>query len=97
MIWLYIILGQAAYLYEEANPDWAPSLDLGYSTVLPDESRHARYIKRSIRRQELLSSQDDKCEINNSEGKIDEENSTVQFDDASCQTDLELPKLSVLQ
>ena len=44
-----------------------------------------------------MSSQDDKCEINNSEGNIDEENSTVQFDDASCQTDLELPELSVLQ
>lgn len=44
-----------------------------------------------------MSSQDDKCEINNSEGNIDEENSTVQYDDASCQTDLELPELSVLQ
>ena len=97
-IYFYIYyIGQAAYLYEEANPDWALSLDLGYSTVPPDESRHARYMQRSIRRQELLSDQDGEREISHSEDNIDEENSTVEFDDASCQTDLELPELSVLQ
>ena len=39
-------------------------------------------MQRSIRRQELLSSQDGECEICHSEDNIDEENSTVQFDDA---------------
>lgn len=72
---------------------------MGYSTVVPDESRHARYKQRGNKRQELLSSQDGECEIGHSEdsSSIHEETSTVQFDDASCQTDLELPELSVLQ
>ena len=93
----HLYIGKPAYLYEEANPDWAPSLDLGYSTAPPDESRHARYLQRSIRRQKLLSSQDGECEIIPSEDSTSvEEDSAVQFD-ASCQTDLELPQLSVLQ
>ena len=74
-------------------------LDFGYSIASPDESRHAQYLQRSIRRQELLNNQGGKCEINPSEDstRVDEENSAIQFDDASCQTDMKLPQLSILQ
>ena len=47
----------------------------------------------------IRNSQDGECKISPSEDStsVDEENSAVQFDDPSCQTDLEFPELSVLQ
>ena len=100
IIIITISVGKPAYLYEEANPDWFPSVDLGYSTVVPDESRYARFVQRSVRRQELLSSQDVECEMDHfvpDQHSTDDGDTTVQLIDASCQTDKELSELTVLQ
>lgn len=39
-------LGKPAKLFDETNPDWAPSLLLGYSAKNTDPSRHRRLEKR---------------------------------------------------
>ena len=74
-------------------------MDLGYSIVLLDDSRHARFLQRSGRRQELLSSQNVECEMDHSipdQDGIDEDSTAAQSVDVSCQTDSEL-LISVLE
>lgn len=42
----HFITGKPAKLFDETNPDWAPSLLLGYSAKNTDPSRHRRLEKR---------------------------------------------------
>ncbi|KAH7949307.1 hypothetical protein HPB49_007669 [Dermacentor silvarum] len=42
----HFIAGKPAKLFDETDPDWAPSLLLGYSAMSTDPSRHQRLEKR---------------------------------------------------
>ena len=74
-------------------------MDLGYNRVVPDESRHTRFVQRSARRQELLTSHDVECESDHfaPDEEDTHEDSTTHVVDASCQTDKDLAELTVLQ
>ena len=50
----YISVGQPAQLYDELNPDWAPSLQLGWELIQPESSsRYERNQQRRDKRRRL--------------------------------------------
>jgi len=63
-------------LYEETNPDWAPSLHLGYASAVPDESRYARLQQRTARKRPVAvdeSVETRRRAIGVAEGQVDTE------------------------
>ena len=42
--------GKPSALYAETHPDWAPTLNLGYDSGVPDELRYARLRQRNARK-----------------------------------------------
>lgn len=86
-------------MYEETNPDWAPSQNLGYVAALPNESRFVRLQERNSRKRPNEGFSD---ELNDHEGngivcQPDITTATVETTEAACQTDKDLSELTVLQ
>ena len=72
--------GEPSKLYDDTNPDWIPTLKLGWDTEEPDMARYHRAEQRKRRIVEIC------------EAEVEEENepqcsnSAILFD-ADCQTD----------
>ena len=45
-----IYLGKPSKLFEAKDPDWVPSVSMGYDRKLADSSRHQRAVKRKLER-----------------------------------------------
>ena len=42
-----LVVGKPSALYDDTNPDWAPSVQLGYDFAVPDSDRYDRRKQRS--------------------------------------------------
>ncbi|KAH7978065.1 hypothetical protein HPB49_004353 [Dermacentor silvarum] len=51
----HFIAGKPAKLLDETDPDWAPSLLLGYSAMNTDPSRHQRLEKRRAEKRQAVA------------------------------------------
>ena len=56
-----IYIGRPSVLYNELNPDWAPSLNMGYSIVSMDTQRYHRLQNRKRKIEEQESSKKRRC------------------------------------
>ena len=45
-------------MYDDTNPDWTPSLHLGYDVAVPDEARYNRLQQRNTRRVSTVECED---------------------------------------
>ena len=86
-------------MYAEINPDWAPSLNLGYVAALPNESRFVRLQEQNSRKRpnECCSDELNDCKGNGIVCQRDITKATVETAEAACQMDKDLRELTVLQ
>ena len=97
-------LGKPVPYYKQNNPDWAPSLNLGYhsscsSSSITTRSRYAHLRscveqKQSMIEEVVCVQQDDGME---EEPRNDQEPVDSSVVSAGCQTDLTLPDLNKLE
>ena len=81
-------------MYEETSPDWASTLNLGYVSDLPDDTRYNRLQQRNLRKR-CIDSVDD-CDEDNETG-VGCQTEIVELNNASCQNDKDLAELTILQ
>lgn len=93
IIFYLLCKGKPSALYEETSPDWAPSMNLGYVSDLPDEARYNRLQQRNLRKRGIDCGDED----TNNETGVSCLTEIVESNDASCQTDKDLAELTILQ
>ena len=91
----YLFIEKPSALYDETSPDWAPSVNLGYISDLPDEARCNRLQQRNLKKK-VIDSVDADCDEENETG-ISCQTEIVELNSVSCQTDKDLAELTILQ
>lgn len=96
-------------MYDDTNPDWTPSLHLGYDAAVPDEARYNRLQQRNTRRVSTVESEDGEAmETGNTMYSIANyiselhagiacQTEKAELCDAECQTDKDSTELTVAQ
>ena len=80
-------------MYDDTNPDWSPSLNLGYDAAVPDDSRYNRLQQRNSRRaSNTIESEDESMETG-----VACQTEKVELCNAETQTEKELTELTVIQ
>ena len=69
-------------MYEDTNPDWVPTLKLGWDAAVPDVARYQRSEQRKRRRVESFDDTENEAEEVN-----EPQCSNRIFVDVACQTD----------
>ena len=78
-------IGRPAPLYDSTNPDWVPSLKMGYETShTPDQERYTRLCLRKKRKIDAVEDEDLET------GVACQADIHVDVVDAVCQTDLDM-------
>ena len=80
-------------MYDCTNPDWVPTMNMGYSLQQPDEAWYTCSLNRK-RNYEVGNEDDENSDaVNDAESQIDYK----QTVDVECQTDTELEELTISQ
>ncbi|KAH7967492.1 hypothetical protein HPB49_025211 [Dermacentor silvarum] len=84
----HFVAGKPAKLFDEMDPDWAPSLLLGYSAMSTDPSRHQRLKKRRAEKRQ--------AELQERRAEVDAAATGIQpcANRPLCRTRLEKPTLT---
>ena len=82
-----------ASLYDDTNPDWSPSINLGYDAAVPDDLRYNTLRQRNARRvSNAIESEDESMETG-----VACQTEKVESCNAESQTEKELTELTITQ
>ena len=92
---LFFCIGKPAQLYDCNNPDWVPSLKLGYErSQAPDQERYTRLQVRNKRRKVSTVDCTTTVEDEDTETGVACQTDTVDSIDVACQTDVDAFELA---